>query len=161
MGCGKTTIGRRLSKRLNVQFADLDHLIEARENRLIPEIFSTDGEEKFRKIEQSVLNETFKYDDIVVATGGGTPCFFDNMEQINKNGISIYLYANIGTLINRLMNAQTPRPLIKGKSKSELSEFIIQSLTKREPFYQKAYFTIDSQTLNLTDVIKLIKSLSD
>ncbi len=157
MGCGKTTTAKRLSNRLKLNFLDLDEFIEAKYQVSIKDIFQEKGEEAFREIEREALHATFALKDTIISTGGGTPCFFDNIEQINKNGISIYLEASVGTLVQRLLNAKVQRPLIVGKSKNELSDFIMESLYQRERFYKKAYISVDVYKLNFNELIRMIR----
>jgi shikimate kinase len=159
MGSGKSTVGRKLAEALNLQFIDLDNFIEERNFKTIPEIFAAVGEEGFRKVEQSALHEVSEFENVVVATGGGAPCFFDNMELIKRTGISIYLNGTPRILAERLMNSKTERPLIKGKSKAELIQFIDDTLHKRNHWYKQADYEIrfdhDIQTSEVLKVLKL------
>lgn len=139
MGSGKSTVGRELANKLKLQFIDLDNYIEERNFKTIPEIFASAGEEGFRKAEQQALREVSEFENVVVATGGGAPCFFDNMELIKRTGISIYLNGTPRILAERLMNSKTERPLIKGKSENELIEFIHETLDKRNLWYNQAH----------------------
>jgi shikimate kinase len=138
MGSGKSTVGNGLAKALNLQFLDLDHYIEERNFKSIPEIFASLGEEGFRKLEQKALHEVSEFEDIVIATGGGAPCFFDNIEVIKRTGKSIYLNGTPRILAERLLQSKTERPLIKGKSEAELIAFIDETLTKRSFWYKQA-----------------------
>lgn len=138
MGSGKSTVGKGLAKALNLKFIDLDNYIESRNHRTIPTIFEQDGEEGFRKLEQKALHEISEFEDIVIATGGGAPCFFDNMEIIKKTGKSLYLNGTPRILAERLRNSKTERPLIKGKSEEELIAFIHETLNKRNEWYKQA-----------------------
>ncbi len=156
MGSGKSTLGRRLSKHTGLQFADMDNYIEERNYKTIPQIFAEEGEEEFRKKERKALQELSEFTDIVIATGGGAPCFFDNMELMNNTGKTIYLNIHPSVLADRLLKSKTERPLIKGKSKSELVEFIDETLQKRNEFYQKAHFQITRPNTNLDELMKLL-----
>lgn len=138
MGVGKTTIGRCLAKRLNLHFYDLDDYIQSRYHKTIPDIFATEGEAGFRKIEQRMLHEVCEFEDILVSCGGGTPCFFDNIEYMNQQGITVYLRTCPDNLYKHLVMCKTPRPLLAGKSKEELLDFITSNLHDREPYYTKA-----------------------
>ena len=143
MACGKTYLGRIIAEKLNYTFVDLDIWIEKEMKLSINEIFKTKGELFFRKLEKKYLSEiTQKFKKIVVATGGGTPCFFDNLEFINKNGISIYLKTKEQILFNRLILEKYKRPLVKNKTKQELMDFIKKTLKKRKKYYLKADFTV-------------------
>ena len=143
MGAGKTTIGRLLAKKLNCSFIDVDCFIENRYHQTVTKIFEEKGEAGFREIEHRALLEISSYENVVVSTGGGLPCFFDNMEIMNRTGITIYLKENIDELSKRLKSSKQNRPLIKDKNPEELYNFIETSLRKREPFYNRAKFIFD------------------
>jgi len=143
MGAGKTTVGKLLAKKINYSFIDVDCFIENRYRQTIAEIFEEKGEAGFREIEHRVLEEIISYEKVVVSTGGGLPCFFDNMELMNQAGITIYLKENSNELVKRLISKNQKRPLIKGKAPEELQTFIETSLKEREPFYNQARFIID------------------
>lgn len=143
MGSGKSMVGKGLAKRLNLTFIDMDDYIEERNFRTIPQIFAQDGEEGFRKIEQKALHELAQFENVVIATGGGAPCFFDNMEVINRTGTSIYLKGTPRIIAERLKQSKVERPLIKGKNYEELVAFIDETLTKRENWYKQANVIIE------------------
>ena len=143
MGAGKTTVGRLMAKKLNCPFIDVDCFIENRYHKTVSKIFEEKGEAGFREIEHRALQEISSYENVVVSTGGGLPCFFDNMDLMNQTGITIYLKDNIDELTNRLICNKQNRPLIKGKNPEELQEFIETTLEKREPFYNKAKYVFD------------------
>jgi shikimate kinase len=138
MGSGKTTIGKLLAKKMNLQFVDIDLFIENRYRKSITAIFAEKGEAGFREIERRTLQEIAGFENIVISTGGGLPCFFDNMDVMNAVGTTIYLKTNVKELVSRLITGKQKRPLIKDKSAAELYEFVDQNLQKREPFYNKA-----------------------
>ena len=138
MGSGKSTVGKALAKKLNLSFIDMDDYIEERNFRSIPQIFADDGEEGFRKLEQKALHELAEFEDVIIATGGGAPCFFDNMEVIKKTGRSLYLSGSPRILADRLKQSKIERPLIKGKTYNELVAFIDETLNKREKWYKQA-----------------------
>jgi shikimate kinase len=138
MGSGKTYAGKRIAEELNLPFYDLDEYLEEKEGKKISEIFQSKGEDYFRQIERMCLRDFGIIGDAVIACGGGTPCFFDNLEWINKTGISIYLQTPVKLLVERLSKNQSERPLITGKSKSELREFVEEKLKERTEFYLKA-----------------------
>ncbi len=156
MGCGKSTFGRRLSKHLNLQFVDMDHYIEERNCKTVPQIFAEEGEAEFRKKERKALEELSEFDDIVIATGGGAPCFFDNIELMNKTGKTIYMNIHPAILADRLLASKTERPLIKGKSRGQLVAFIDETLQKRNEFYLQAQFQITRPDVELEYVETLI-----
>ena len=148
MGAGKTTLGKALSKELGIPFYDLDWYIESRMRRTVEQIFAENGEEGFRKIEYNMLHEVGEFEDVIISCGGGTPCFFDNMDYLNQQGETIYLKATPEVLLGHLKMGKVVRPLLKGKSQEEMKTFIEEQLEKREPFYNKARHTID---INLLD----------
>lgn len=157
MGCGKSTMGRALAASLNLTFIDLDTFLEERYFRTIPQIFAEEGEDSFRKKERKVLEEVSAFDNVIVATGGGAPCFFDNMELMNNSGFCIFLDVEIESLVKRLIHAKTERPLIKGKSKEELLLFIEGLMQKRRPFYEKARYILKGKEILPEQVISLLK----
>lgn len=148
MGSGKSTLGKVLARLLNYSFIDLDRYIEKKEGATVAEIFSRHGEEKFRELERLAIHETAQKGDTVVATGGGAPCFFDNMDFMNQQGITVYLKIMPDNLARRLTSAPAHRPLLAEKDENELHEFIKQRLKERSPFYQKANIVADTETLS-------------
>ncbi|GHT39838.1 shikimate kinase [Bacteroidia bacterium] len=138
MGAGKTTIGKRLAKKLGLQFIDMDQFIENRYHKKVSEIFAEKGEDFFREIERKALQEVAQFEDTVISTGGGAPCFFDNMELMNRSGITVYLKVPVNVLAQRLSEGKQERPLVKDKSKEELQQFIAGNVTKRETWYNQA-----------------------
>lgn len=156
MGCGKSTLGRRLSKYLDLQFVDMDHYIEMRNLKTIPQIFAEEGESEFRNKERKALEELSEFTDTIIATGGGAPCFFDNINLMNDTGKTIYININPSILADRLLKSKTERPLIKGKSKDELVAFIDETLKKRNRFYKQAKFEITEPDIDLQVVKEMI-----
>lgn len=154
MGAGKTTIGKALARQLNVDFCDLDWFIEERYHRTIQQIFDEKGEAGFREIERNMLHEVAEFENIIISCGGGTPCFFDNIEFMNSKAKTVYLKASPETLFQHLKMGKNERPLLKDKSDEELMQFITSSLAKREPFYSKANYIFDVTLLNNSDKIK-------
>ena len=154
MGAGKTTVGKALSKELGIIFYDLDWYIESRMRKTVSQIFAERGEEGFRKIEYNLLHEVAEFEDVIISCGGGTPCFFDNMDYLNQQGQVVYLKADPEVLYKHLMMAKVERPLIKGKSHDELLAFIREQLEKREPFYSKARYTLDVSLMDNYEKIK-------
>ncbi len=163
MGAGKTTVGKALARELGLPFYDLDWYIEERFRRTIPQIFAEKGEEGFRRIEQHVLHEVAEFEDLIISSGGGTPCFFDNMEYMNRQAMTVYLKATPETLFQHLKMGKTERPLLKGKTDEELIDFIRSSLATREPFYSRARYTLDISPLNdydkIKDTVRLLREL--
>lgn len=156
MGCGKSTMGRKLSEYLDLQFVDMDHYIEERNCKTIPQIFAEDGEAEFRKKERKALEELSEFTDTVIATGGGAPCFFDNIDLMNSTGKTIYLNIDPRELADRLLASKTERPLIKGKSRVELVAFIDETLKKRHEFYSQAQYQITESNFGMDEVKQLI-----
>ena len=142
MGCGKSTIGRKVAALMGMNFIDLDKYIEERNFKSVPDIFAQEGEKAFREKERLALQEVAQFEDIVIGTGGGAPCFFDNMQQMNEAGITIYLAPDNEILAYRLLKSKTERPLIAGKSREELMAFIAAALEKRAPFYEQSKIVI-------------------
>ena len=153
MGSGKTTVGKALSKQTGMMFYDLDWYIESRMHTTVPKLFEERGEEAFRKIEYNMLHEVAEFEDVIISCGGGTPCFFDNMEYLNQQGDVVYLKATPEVLYKHLMMAKTERPLLKGKSSEELIAYITEHLQERAPFYEKARHTLDVSVLDSYDKI--------
>jgi shikimate kinase len=158
MGAGKTTIGRKLACRLSYGFADLDTYIESCEGKTIPEIFRQTGEDGFRTLEAQRLREFETTDNMVVATGGGAPCFKGNMDWMKAHGITVYLQLKPQTLFGRLRVSKVPRPLIQGMSDAELLSFITSSLAQREPFYRQSALIIDGENLDSTTLLEAIRA---
>lgn len=147
MGAGKTTLGKALAAEMNWTFVDLDHFIEARQHKSVSRIFSEVGERGFRELERSALREVALFENTVIALGGGTPCFFDNMEIVNRSGYSIYLKPSEEVLLRRLVQGKAKRPVIADKSDAELLSFIRGNLAQREPYYLQAERVLDSDHL--------------
>ena len=136
--CGKTTLGKKVAKKLGYTFVDLDLLFEEMYHTTISDFFEKYGEYAFRINEQKLLHSTSEMENTVIATGGGTPCFFDNMDYINHNGISIYIRKPANFLVDRLRNAKKVRPLFRNISIEDLLIYIETQLAEREPYYLKA-----------------------
>ncbi len=163
MGSGKTTVGKALSKETGMMFYDLDWYIESRMRKTVSQIFAEKGEEGFRKIEYNMLHEVAEFEDVIISCGGGTPCFFDNMDYMNQQGDVVYLKATPETLYKHLLMAKVERPLLKDKTPEELIAYITEHLKEREPFYGKARHILDVNVLDNYDKIAIsverIKSL--
>lgn len=153
MGAGKTTVGKALAKELGVMFYDLDWYIESRMRKTVKQIFDEIGEEGFRKIERNMLHEVAEFENVVVSCGGGTPCFFDNMDYMNQLGETIYLKASPETLHTHLKMGKGVRPLLLNKTPEEVEIFIREQLKLRETFYNKAKHIIDINVMDDFDKI--------
>ena len=141
MAAGKTTLGKALARDLGLQFIDLDHYIESRYRCTVSQLFAERGEEAFRQIEHNMLHEVAEFEDVVISTGGGTPCFFDNMDYMNAQGITVFLEASVNVIHTRLTIARTQRPLVANKSAEELRQYITDMLEHRNPYYTRATHT--------------------
>jgi shikimate kinase len=155
MGAGKTTVGKALAKELNIEFYDLDWYIEARMRKTVKQIFDEQGEEGFRRIENNMLHEVGEFENVIVSCGGGTPCFFDNMDFMNRQGETVYLKATPEVLYGHLKMGKTVRPLLLNKTPEEVQVFIKEQLQKREAFYTKAKHTLDVNLMDNYDKIKI------
>ena len=150
MAAGKTTLGKALARNLGLQFIDLDHYIENRYRCTVSQLFAEKGEEAFRQIERNMLHEVAEFEDVVISTGGGTPCFFDNMEYMNTKGLTVFLEAAVDVIHTRLTIARIQRPLVKGKSAEELRRYITDMLSQRHPYYSRAQRTFCADHLEDT-----------
>jgi len=155
MGSGKTTIGKALSKQTGMMFYDLDWYIENRMHKTISQIFEEKGEEGFRKIEYNMLHEVAEFEDVIISCGGGTPCFFDNMDYLNQQGDVCYLKASPEVLYKHLQMAKVERPLLKGKTHDELIAYISDHLKERDPYYSKAKHSLNVDLMDNYDKISI------
>lgn len=153
MGSGKTTLGKSLSKEMDVQFIDLDNFIESRQHKTVKEIFAEVGESGFREIERKALIEVSTFEDVVISLGGGTPCFFDNMDIVNASGISVYLKPTEEVLLKRLIKGKHKRPLLADKSDEEILGVIREQLAWRESYYLKSQITFEASHLECKEDI--------
>ncbi len=157
MGSGKSTIGKRLANKLKWDFADTDKLIEEKHHLRITDIFSYYNEDTFREFEHNILTKILTLENTVFATGGGTPCYYDNIEAMRDNAYVVYLKMPPGALYYRLTNSKKERPLLKGMTGDELKNKICSELDKREPFYNKAHLIIDALNINVDRLYDLLK----
>lgn len=156
MGAGKTTFGKKLAKKLKCPFFDLDHLIEEITGSTVGEYFAAHGEVKFRELEKEILQTHPLPENFVLSTGGGAPCFHDNMDWMNENGQTIYLQLTPKALATRLENAKEDRPLIKGLTGDDLIKFISDRLETRDIYYKKAHFIVDGLNVHPEIIANLI-----
>lgn len=155
-GSGKSTWGKRLANTLKYNFVDLDLIIEENEGTSIGQIFIEKGEDYFRELEKKILHQTSNFTTTIVACGGGTPCYFDNMNWINSHGKSIYFKANASLLIDRIEGSKNQRPLFLGMSRVQLKERIEKLLIIREPFYLAANVHIGLPIKSLKDIVSQV-----
>jgi shikimate kinase len=157
MGSGKTTAAREISLVSGLSCCDMDRELELRYGQSIGSIFSEQGEDFFRKAEHKLLKELCQMPDCIIATGGGTPCYCDNMELINRDGISVYLACSVDELYEWLKHHKTDRPLIRDKSDKELKTYISEELQRREPFYSKAHLIVQAYNTSAAEVWERIR----
>ena len=147
MGAGKTTLGKAFARAMGLTFVDLDWYIEERYHKTVRQIFEERGEDGFRELEKRMLHETGEFEDVVISVGGGTPCFFDNMNYMNLVGETVFLDVDVKVLFRRLKVAKQQRPLLVNKTDEELMTFIVEALQKRLPFYSKAKYVFNGERL--------------
>lgn len=147
MGCGKSTLARAVSRAARLDLIDLDSYIEGRFHKSVPEIFAEGGEKHFRDLETRMLHEVAEFEDVIIACGGGTPCFGDNMEYMNSRGTTVWLDASVDRIHERLVKARRKRPLIANQTDEEIRRTIVDGLTTRLPYYRRATFTLPSDLL--------------
>lgn len=157
MGTGKSFWTKFLSKKIKTGGYDLDYLIESNEEKTIAEIFAEDGEEYFRKQESKILRWFKEKKSFVLGTGGGTPCFNDNMQWMNKQGITIWIDSPIEALVERLIPEKAHRPLIKNLTDTELHQFLTDKRNERMPFYAQAKIHLTGSEINERSFVKIIK----
>ncbi len=159
MCVGKTTIGKELAKRRGQMFYDLDWYIEERFRKRVPQIFAEEGEEAFRKKERNMLHEVAEFENVVVSCGGGTPCFFDNIDYMNQAAEVIYLKASPETILSHLKISKGKRPLLEGMSPEELQTFVTDQIQTREDFYLRARHVVDVDVLDSAEKINRLVEL--
>jgi shikimate kinase len=159
MGSGKTHWGNLLAEKLQVPFFDLDTVITETENKSISEIFAEKGEEFFRYREKEILEKLVsEKDDFIISSGGGTPCFFNNIEFMKKNGRVIWLNTSIEVLKKRLIRERLSRPLIRNIGEEELKAFIIRKLSERKMYYEQADVMVNEESIKLDPLVELLKN---
>lgn len=155
MGSGKSTLGKKIARKLDYEFLDTDSVIEEQAGMTIADIFEQFGEAHFRTLEHDLLLSLKGKNRLVIATGGGMPCFHENMNLLNELGRTFYLKRSVPELVHRLTHAKKVRPLIKDKSPDELAVFIQANLELRNPFYEQAKYILerDQQTLEFIETV--------
>ncbi len=152
MGVGKSTIGKQLANQMGYEFVDVDRVFEKKYKISISGFFDKYDEELFRKLEYEVLLETFKLDNVVVSTGGGTACFYDSIKVMNKNGFTVYLEMTQEALFDRLKSAKRKRPLVDNKSDTDLKNTIAKKMDERLPFYEQANLIFNAIDIDISDL---------
>jgi len=153
-------MGKKLAAKLGYNLVDLDHEIEHVTGTTVAGYFASHGEDEFRKLESDTLKNHEYADNAVISTGGGTPCFFDNMDWMNENGITIYIQLPAISLAKRLEKGIDKRPLLRNLSEKELVQFIEGKLEERDPFYSKAKVTLSGIGLNADTIRAAVERLS-
>src|SRR5699024_2747592 len=143
MGAGKTYWGQKLKFTLNLPFYDLDRVIEEGEGLSIPEIFENFGEKHFRLLETKYLRKVSENENVLISCGGGTPCFMDNMSLMKEMGLTIWLNASPGMMVDRVKGQKNIRPLLKNLNEEQLKQYFCRKLEERKPFYGQAQLIID------------------
>ncbi len=157
MGSGKSTLGRWLADAMDWSFLDLDLFIENKYHKTIPQIFEEKGESAFREMENICLEEVSSFENVIIGAGGGTPCYYNNMDIMNQTGLAIYLKLTPEVIYNRLMTSKAKRPLIEGKHGEELLSFIAEKLSEREDYYMKANMIADAENWEVDNYVDSIK----
>ncbi len=161
MYSGKTTIGKKLANALHYSFLDLDLLFEKTYKITIPLFFQKYDESLFRNLESKILHSTLKWDNTIIATGGGTPCYNNNMEFINTYGISVYLDISEDLLTTRMENSKHPRPLLSNIPMDKRNEFISNQLLERQKYYRQAHLTYKQEEQSIEDLKSIIENLNN
>jgi shikimate kinase len=159
MGSGKSFLGKEIENQAGLSFLDLDTEIEKQEGRTISDIFSSEGEEYFRRVEAASIRKCSEAKEFVMATGGGTPCFHDNMNFILQSGTSIFLDTPIKEILKRITGVQKNlRPLLRDLSDLEVEKILTSMLENRMPFYTMANFTVNGAATTAKDILQLLNS---
>lgn len=157
MGAGKTHWGRLLSEKLGIRFFDLDEQVTEHAGKSIAEIFATEGEEQFRIMEKEVLYIISEsHESFVIACGGGSPCYFNNIEYMNQAGTTVWINTPLDTLFDRLVKEKDQRPLIRELSAEQLKGFINKKFADRKIYYEQASVTVDEEPVQLDKLIEKI-----
>ena len=159
MGSGKSYLGKLWAAQNNLSFYDLDEMIEEIECNYIKEIFDKKGEEYFRKSEAEILRKTIKLENSIISCGGGTACFYDNINWMNKNGTTVFLNPTSDILIKNLLPQKEQRPLLKNIKDDDLQNFIEAKLEERMQFYKASKITLQNEHLNAAGFKEILKNI--
>lgn len=157
MGAGKTTLGKPLARQLNIPFIDMDHVLEAQTQKHITQLFEELGEKGFREKERDALQTGVFPENFVMATGGGAPCFYDNLDWMNRQGITIYLRTSPAEIARRLEHERNERPLLRSVKKEDLSGVIARRIKDRERFYMQAQIVLEKSNLTIENLLDALK----
>lgn len=157
MGSGKSTVSGRLAAQLGFQRLDLDELFEEHYKIPIHRFFEKYDQTVFRTFESRLLKETESIDNVVISTGGGTPCYYDNMFWMNQHGLTVYLKISAGAIASRLSQSKKKRPLLAQKKPDELLGFVREHLRQRNIYYSQAKITIQAESIDLNELVRLVR----
>lgn len=157
-GAGKSTLGRQTAPLLGLRFVDLDHYIEQKLHYTVPQLFSQFGELIFRKCEYDALQDLLEEDNLLIAAGGGTPCYEQAMQLIVEKSISVYIKLSEETLVQRLANSKKTRPLTTSLSLEDLKVYVHETLLQREPFYKRAHLTVSDDNITPASLAQTLSS---
>lgn len=160
-GSGKSSVGKKLAAKLGCDFLDLDDAFEEKYHISIADFFAKYSEKAFRSCEREVLLDKLQLDNVVISSGGGTPCFADNMDTMKQFGIVVYIKMAEASLFDRLSHAKRPRPLVQNLTPEELQEFIATNLPKRETFYQQAHLTVKGESIDIEGLCEKVIAIRD
>lgn len=158
MGAGKTTAAKRIANRLGWEVADTDTLFEEKYKISVDDFFQKYDEQLYRKLESEILKSTENLANTVVSTGGGTACYFDNMEWMNRHGLTVFMRISPKAAVDRVLHSRHKRPLVRGKTEAELTEFVEQHYASRLPFYEQAQITVKSEDFDLEGLMGMIEN---
>ena len=159
MGAGKTTAAKRLANSLGWEVADTDAMFEEKYRISVDDFFQKYDEPLYRKLESEVLKSTESLENTVISTGGGTACYFDNMEWMNQHGLTVFLQISPKAAVDRVLHSRHKRPLARGKTEEELMEYVNWHYASRIPFYEQAKITVKSENLDLDSLLERIKAI--
>lgn len=157
MGAGKTTAAKRLANRLGWEVVDTDALFEEKYRISVDDFFKKYDEPLYRKLESEILKSTEKMENTVISTGGGTACYYDNMDWMNLHGLTVFMRVSPAAAVDRVLHSHHKRPLVRGKSENELMEYVNWHYASRMPFYEQAKITVKSENLDLDALLERIK----
>ena len=159
MGCGKSTVGRKMAALGGYSFVDLDEVVAERAGMTVQEIFATQGEGEFRRLEREAIEQLSLQERTIVATGGGAPCYGDNMQLLSERGTTVYLKMSALRLRDRLLHVRVPRPKVAGLAPEELLDYVSTLLAEREPYYMQSRIIVDCDNVSSDRVVGRLRYL--